>query len=109
MIQEARTRGERDYTIVYTRLPKGRLDVNTSRDSLGLRTVTFSVDRLGVETCTATIPFAPSFHGGNPCPKAELPLLPAPGLWPTKFLQFYPVPLLPASAGPSAEMPCVDP
>jgi len=118
LLKEARARREVNYELSYTHLPRwwrkmpaGRLDVNSSRAHHGDSTVAFSVDGRGVETCTSgpTGGWMLMGRSSTPCGPRELPNLPPPGLWPLKFLLFYPVPLLPAEAGPSAEMPCVDP
>ena len=107
-------RHEVNYELSYTHLPRwwrkipaGRLDVNSSRAHHGDSTVAFSVDGRGVETCTSgpTGGWMLMGRSSTPCGPRELPNLPPPGLWPLKFLLFYPVPLLPAEAGPSAEMP----
>lgn len=109
LLKEARARGEVGYTLVYTRLPKGRLNVTSSRAPAGGPTITFTVDKQGLESCVEGTPSPISFLTAKPCAPTELPLLPEPGLWPLKFLLFYPIPLLPLEFGPSPEMPCVDP
>ena len=113
LIAEARRLGETNYTLVYTRLPEGRLDVPSSRAPHGGPTVTFSVDADGRERCVVGGQQPNGLLGAlgvaTACEPTELPLLPEPGLWPLKLSLFYPVPLLPADAGPSVEMPCVDP
>ena len=85
LIKEVRTRGERGFTLVYTRLPREDW-AGASRQSAGNASVTWAVDAAGKETCLV---------GRRPCAQTELPLLPEPGLWPLKFLMFCPTPLLP--------------
>lgn len=115
LLQEARGRGDTGYSLVYTRLPKGPLDVPSSRASHGESTISLTVDAHGGERCTVSVPGPAAWLGSllgigtRPCAPTELPNLPEVGMWPLKFLLFYPVPLLPETAGASSEMPCVDP